>query len=226
MIAEHEIYILEGFETKQVFICGDIEDKKTKELFLKYLPLSVGIVYSDPPWNHGNATYWRTHANKEPCEDYNGFLDTFCKYVSASINRGATDIFTEQSFNEKHRKIYYSAVERAQWSLPLIDEKIVYYGSPGSRSVKRPNSLLHYGDTKLTTNPSGLAGEPMTIRVCASLKKRHPNGTWIVDPCIGKGMTSRMAVYFQWNCLGIEINPKRLQKAIDWLLNRGFKKVE
>jgi hypothetical protein len=65
-----------------------------------------------------------------------------------------------------------------------------------------------------------MAGEPMTIRVCAGLQL--PPGSVVVDPCMGKGMTSRMAHYFDWDCVGVEINPKRLAKTIEWLGRQGY----
>ncbi|RLG44862.1 MAG: hypothetical protein DRN81_03395 [Thermoproteota archaeon] len=218
---EGDVLVLERKDMFQVLICGDIEQDDTYQEFLSVLPEKVDIVYSDPPWNPGNATYWRTQAGKQPCKSYTLFLDRFCSYVSACIDRGAMDIFTEQSYNDKHRNMFIRAVKRANWGLPLIEEWSVYYGSPGSRSVQHPNTLLHFGTDKLSTNPEGLIGEVMTIRVCAGLRDRYRNGSCIVDPCIGKGMTSRMAVYFQWNCIGIEINPKRLEKTAEWLIRRG-----
>jgi hypothetical protein len=48
----------------------------------------------------------------------------------------------------------------------------------------------------------------------------------VFDPCIGKGMTSRMALYYQWDCIGTEINPKRLGKTITWLERKNFEVSE
>jgi len=106
------------------------------------------------------------------------------------------------------------------WELPLQDQFKVFYGSPGSRSRQNPNMLLHFSETPLKTDPSGLDGEPMTIRACAGIEVAP--GASVFDPCIGKGMTSRMALYYQWDCIGTEINPKRLGKTITWLERHDF----
>jgi hypothetical protein len=205
----------------QILINGDLEDAKTIALFYSIVPDKVRLVYSDPPWNPGNATYWRTHAGVGPCASYDSFLDRWTSVVSKCILQGATDVFTEQSINDKHRDMFISAVQRQEsWKLPLVEQWTVFYGSPGSASVRRPNSLLHFGSSLLRTDPQNMAGEPMTLRVCAGISA--PPGSWIVDPCIGKGMTSRMAVYFSWNCIGIEINAKRLSVTIEWLKRQGY----
>lgn len=205
----------------QIMLCGDLENIEARDRLISYLPDNVGMVYSDPPWNPGNATYWRTHAKKDPCLSYNAFLDAWCSVVSECISRSANHIFTEQSANEKHCQMLLDAVARNdKWNLPLLEKWTVFYGSPGSISVKRPNILLHFGNEKITTNPEGMAGEPMTTRTCAGVGLK--TGSWIVDPCVGKGMTSRQAHYFDWNCVGNELNPDRLEKTLQWLRSQGY----
>jgi hypothetical protein len=202
-------------------MCADLEDSATLPRFIDLIPSAVGFVYSDPPWNPGNATYWRTQAGKDRCESYGQFLDEWVAVVVECIDRGATDVFCEQSFNEKHRGMFLSAVKRSPaWRLRLLEEWTVFYGSPGSASVRRPNTLLHFGSNEIHTDPDGMAGEPMTIRVCAGIDKAP--GAWVVDPCMGKGMTSRMAHYFGWNALGVELNPKRLAYTVKWLERQGY----
>lgn len=205
----------------QRLLCADLEHSDTFSKIKAMLPKRVALVYSDPPWNPGNATYWRTHANKEPCASYPDFLDKWIDIVVECIERGARDVFVEQSQIVKHKEMFYEAIKRhEEWCLNLLETWTVYYGSPGSASVRRPNLLIHYGLEKIKTNPEGMAGEPMTIRVCAGLERRQ--GIWVVDPCMGKGMTSRMAVYFDWNAVGVELNQKRLGYTIKWLEKQGY----
>jgi hypothetical protein len=110
------------------------------------------------------------------------------------------------------------ATERSSlWSLSLLETWTVLYGGA---SARRPNALLHFGRHRIRTDPSGMANEPMTVRVCAGVNV-FP-GSWIVDPCMGKGMTSRMAHYFQWNAVGMELNPKRLALTVKWLERHGY----
>jgi len=206
----------------QVLACRDIQAPETlRELQNDLLPGHIDLVYSDPPWNPGNATYWRTHAGLEPCPDYAAFVERWATVGAECIQRGARHVLVEQSSNEAHAAILMRAIEaRPGWTLPLLERWTVYYGSPGSKSVSRPNTLLHFGERRLSTDPSGMHGEPMTIRACAGLGLAP--GATVVDMCIGKGMTSRMAHYFEWDCVGTEINPKRLAKAADWLRRQGY----
>lgn len=182
------------------------------------------IVYSDPPWNPGNEKWWRRHAGVEPPERYEALLDAWCACVA---NLAPQHVFCEQSVNPRHRALFTDAVSRCDaWTLPLLEEWTVYYGSPGSRSCVRPNVLLHFGAQHLPTDPSGLRGEGMTRRVFEGLMMLGhtlpAHRGEIVDPCMGKGMTSRMAAEFGCDCLGTELNPKRLDYTIRWLMRHGY----
>jgi hypothetical protein len=183
----------------------------------------VDLVYSDPPWNPGNEKYWRNHAEASESTGYAAFLAAWVNCASLGIAKGARHVFTEQSANDEHRQLTVAAMEHAGCGVPL-EQWTVYYGSPGSASVRRPNVLLHYGIERLPTDPSGMAGEAMTIRVCAGLSL--PPGSLVLDPCMGKGMTSRMAHYFDWDCIGTEINAGRLSKTIGWLRGQGYVVIE
>lgn len=220
---KNEFYQCVRKDRVQLFLCADLEADDTRGRLESLLPQRCDFVYSDPPWNPGNATYWRTHAGKDPCRDYHRFLDSWVRAVTSCIARGATDVFTEQSSKTVHQNMTHDAISRAgdTWPLPLVEQWEVFYGSPGSASVRYPNALLHYGHERIATDPSGMASEPMTIRVCAGLDFRP--GSWVIDPCMGKGMTSRMAVYFDWNCVGVEINQARLDKTLAWLARQGYK---
>ena len=191
------------------------------EAFRALIPSPGILVYSDPPWNPGNEKWWRRHARAEPPIAYDQLLDAWCNCVAACCPR---DVFCEQSFNAKHRSLFIDAVARCPgWQLPLLKEWTVYYGSPGSRSCLRPNALLHFGSIPLTTDPSGLSGEAMTQRVFDGLAL--PSGTYVADPCMGKGMTSRQAHKHGCHCFGTELNAARLDYAIKWLLKNGYTEV-
>lgn len=205
----------------QKLACWDLEAADTPAVVTALLPPTCALVYSDPPWNPGNATYWRTHAGLRPCFSYPRFLDAWVAMVALCQERGATHVLTEQSATQGHCQMLHAAIARStRWSLPFLEDWAVFYGSPGSTSVRRPNRLLHFGAVPLSTDPTGLAGEPMTIRACAGLGL--PVGSWVIDPCMGKGMTSRMAHYFDWNCCGTELNPARLAKTLQWLERQAY----
>lgn len=199
---------------------GQMQNLVVGDLTRGYIPQieHADIVYSDPPWNPGNEKWWRKHAMVDPPESYNKLLDAWCQCVAALKPR---HVFCEQSHNAKHRAMHEDAVSRcAIWELPLCETWTVFYGSPGSRSCLRPNTLLHYGREPIATDPSGMSGEPMTIRVFEGLALAP--GMVICDPCIGKGMTSRMAHYFGCHCAGMELNKYRLDYTITWLVKHGY----
>jgi hypothetical protein len=47
-------------------------------------------------------------------------------------------------------------------------------------------------------------------------------GEVVFDPCIGLGMTARMAHYFNMICYGNELNPIRLRRTLLWLSKKGY----
>ena len=197
----------------QILMCRDLEDPKTLEDYRRLLPNRVRLVYSDPPWNPGNATYWRTHAKMAPCFSYERFLDAFASVVALAADMGAGDILIEQSANIAHSNYLLRAFERCGISVPLRRRYEVLYSG-------HPNALFHFGLRVLHTDPSGMSGEAMTLRACAGVCA--PSGSWVVEPCTGKGMTSRMAHCFGWNLVGSELNQKRLDVTLAWLKRQGY----
>ena len=201
----------------QRFVEVDLDDDgNLAEVLFRWLPPAIDLVYSDPPWNPGNASYWRTYANLDACRSYASFLDRLVAIYVACQQRGARHVMIEQSSNPAHHGLLLEAVQQHyDWSLPLQRIYDVLYAKP-----QRPNALLHFGSGPLATDPSGLAGEPMTLRAIAGT--RPEPGTWIVDPCMGLGMTSRMAHGLGLNCFGCELNPQRLARTTAWLVKHGY----
>jgi hypothetical protein len=145
---------------------------------------------------------------------YTDLLDAWCRAVVAC---STLHICCEQSVNDAHRQLLLDAVARCpHWTLPLREQWVVQYGSP-----LRPNVLLHFGHVRLATDPTGLHGEAMTRRGFEGLDLA-PGGT-VADPCLGMGMTSRMAHRFGQHCFGTELNAARLDRTIGWLLKQGYR---
>lgn len=187
-------------------------------VFFSMLTTPVAAVYSDPPWSPGNEKWWRRRAGKEPPTSYTCLLDAWCRCVVASHPQ---HVFVEQSVNPVHQRLllaaiaYSSIAHKSEWTFPLFEKWTVQYGSP-----KRPNALLHFGHDKLDTDPTGMSGEPMSRAVFAGL--HLPPGSTVADPCTGLGMTSRLAHEFGLNFVGTELDPKRLDRTIGWLLKHGY----
>ena len=202
----------------QTLFQGDLLDAETRDTYRVILPSKVRVVYSDPPWNPGNGTYWRTHAGLAPRATYDAFLDAWVDVVTECIDRGARDVLVEQSANVAHQDMLRAAIRRQpRWTLP---ERATYPVLYGSKAKPLPNALLHYGQADLTEDPSGLRWEPMTRRALSGLDLRP--GEVIVDPCTGKGMTSRMAHALGLHFVGSELNPARLDVTLGWLRRKGY----
>ena len=200
---------------KQILAVGDLCGEGGVWLMEQLASLPrMRLVYSDPPWNPGNAKYWRTHAGDTTRVAYSELLLAWCKVVVAS---GATDVFCEQSHIDKHRQMLFDAVAETPEFPPLLEQWIVYYGSLG---CIRPNSLLHFGEWPISSNPANRCNAAMTREVFLGFPNLAQG--WVLDPCIGKGMTSRMAHQFGMNCLGLELNPKRLAHTLQWLERKGY----
>lgn len=191
--------------------------KNGKDVFSSMVPPDgCDIVYSDPPWSPGNEKWWRRHAGLEPPEAYQNLLAGWCACVIACH---PTDVFCEQSVVDEHRNLLLGMIDSCPgWGLPLVEQWTVFYGSP-----LRPNVLLHFGKDKLRTNPEGMHGEAMTRRVFESFAGRVRT---VADPCTGLGMTSRMAHEFGADFVGTELNSKRLDRTIGWLLRHGYRRSE
>ena len=224
------IYRFQRGERTQLLVHGDITTNATFNVAFDMIQKRPPqLIYSDPPWNPGNEKYWRNHAGASESTGYEKFLDAWWKLVVLCEEHGAEHLLVEQAINSKHLAMFSEARERSGSEFALAEEFTVYYGSPGAQSVRRPNVLLHYvaegvSHPFLYTDPTNMAGEPMTIRACAGLQ--FPPASTVVDFCMGKGMTSRMAHYFDWDCIGVELNEKRLAKTIEWLLRQGYQEVK
>jgi hypothetical protein len=218
-------YRLRWNELEQVFINGDLEHEETRSAYYALFPQSVLAVYSDPPWNPGNASYWRNHAGLEPCESYARFSDGWVWVAAQCQRREAEVVMVEQAVNPAHQQYLLDAIARnPDWKLPYRTQWKVLYGSSNKRI---PNALMYWSDRLPRVDPSGLYSESVTIRAFADFQARgYLEPEWVCDPCMGKGMTSRMAHAFGLCCIGSELNPKRLEITRNWLKREGYTEEE
>src|SRR5574343_168252 len=174
------------------------------------------LVYSDPPWDPGNEKYWRRHAKLAP--PLAGFDRLMDAWVACCLAADPEHVLVEMSIHADRNRWFFDAVARAgaAWRWPEQRRYEVRYSSQ-----KLPNLLVHYGPTPLTTDPSGLAGQPMSHTAFAGLGM--PRGSLVVDPCTGLGMTSRLAHVFGCHFAGTELNPARLARTVAWAEKRGYR---
>lgn len=180
------------------------------------LPASILAVYTDVPWDPGIATAFRTKIGLAPCRDFRALMRHLIQVYDACIIRGATDILIEHSASETSHGPFLAEAEKALLgSLPMRRISTVY-GSP-----KRPALLFHFGHRPLSWTPQGLSG-PSLVETSLRGVGGLAAGEWVVDPCIGQGMTSRVAHKLGLNCFGTELGPMRLAKTVAWLRKKGY----
>ena len=201
-------------EQKQRLAVADLVNGGVKIFTSLLRGLDVQIVYSDPPWNPGNEKYWRNYASAVETRGYEELLDAWC---ACAVACAPEHIFVEQSVNPAHKGMLLHAIKRCDgWTLPLLEEWEVIYGSP-----KRPNALLHFGRKRITTDPTGMHGNPMVRTVFQGLKLAPAAA--VADPCMGLGTTARMAHEFGLSCIGTELNAARLDRTIGMLTKLGYR---
>jgi hypothetical protein len=210
-----------------LFQCGDLLAPNEWESLLKawkrFSPKKpIRWVYSDPPWNAGNLRWWRNLAGYDaPTQDYGRFAERYAECI-ALIQ--PTAVYCEQSVRDPDTMILAAA--RLPAFPPLRGRYIVRYGAPtgtGDHIVccRRPNLVLRFADHEWNGDPTDLAGQKVTEHVF----DREPvarDRTPVADPCVGKGMTARVAHNCGVPCLGMELNPKRLAVTLAWLTRRGL----
>ena len=203
--------ILHNGRQEQILLVGDLMGPGGNELSRYFHLAQPSIVYTDPPWSPENLKWWMNRVRMGEFAEYSRFIE---QLIATIVSARPREVFVEQSVNPEHSSLFRAVAER-KIGLPLIESFICLYGSP-----KRPNVLLHYGRQKLLHDVSGLAGERMTRAVFSGLGSL--DSVWIIDPCMGKGMTSRMAHHFGANFVGLELDDRRLEIARLWLVQHGY----
>lgn len=202
---------------------SDLQEGGT-EVFGKMVEASerpVHVLYCDPPWSAANEKYWRTVAGVSASPGYDRFLEAWLKCISLCR---AGHVFVEQSVNAKHNRVFRETMRTCLEAPPFVEEWKVSYGR-NRAGGRYSNLLLHYGHNPVGSDPSGMSGDRLVRCVFQGLSKNTcvGLGAVIVDPCMGFGTTSRIAHQFECDFIGMELNNKRIGKALDWLIGHGYR---
>ena len=198
---------------KNVLMCGDIENE---DCYKKInIPQNIYMVYSDPPWNPGNARMWRTLSKKDGDigrkVNWNNFVERLCTHI---LYTNPKHIFIEMGLQKTSDFIKQG---QSLGFPPIQNIWKVFY------NYKNPYNLLYFSEiNEFKGNPEGMKNEYTTKHVFEYISKP---GEIVFDPCIGLGMTLRMAHKFGMSCYGIELNPERLQKTISWIIKRTNEQI-
>lgn len=161
------------------------------------------LVYSDPPWGPGNLMYWRTKNSEVIRPDWNEFVaefvksvDAYCKgwaFVEMGLRWGdqLAEAFMQAGWIERHRHV-------------------MDYGKP-----PRPNLLMAFHRTETWPAGDGLAELPKWgWDATEEIARRFAiHGGIMLDPCIGLGKSATVFARRGMSVRGLELNPKRLEKA-------------
>ena len=190
--------------------CLDLETPMA-DAFYGNLREPLALVYSDPPWDTGNAKSFRTKAGLP----HDGVTVTrlWHRIMSLVVSRLAPsgDLYLE--IGTRHRD------DAARWMAdagrPMSDQwPIVYYD-------KHPCWLLRSASIPRMeqTTPAGLDDElTPEWAVAASTQP----GDLVCDPCSGRGLTVCAAQRAGRRFVGTELHPRRMAIALDRLARLGL----
>lgn len=164
------------------------------------IPVTVGLVYCDPPWNDSNIGSFYTKARRTrpdvPFTDYiwrlikligprEGFLETGKQNLELVVNS-----LTGQRLN------VYDV-----WP-------ITYYRT-------KPCYLLHFGPLPMPPGPvPDLTGVDDENTPFLAIQARCPKGGIVLDLCAGRGLTSRAAQQAGRASYNVEMHPNRMSAAL------------
>lgn len=192
---------------EHLFRCDDLEAPAHESGYLVGLP-AFDMVYSDPPWDAGNARAFRTKAGKGRAVDFEAFVGR----LADVFRRARGDVWCEMG-NRLHEQ-QIALLKRAGAHVCDVWE-CVYYGGPRTCRIVRLRWRAK-GEARAGPHPpapwmGNMSGEAVT-RYALSL---YPAGQTVLDPCCGMGMTAKYCLEHGHRFVGVELNPRRLANAID-----------
>lgn len=183
-----------------ILACGDIESGAGEALLEKYGPAQ--LVYSDPPWNAGLASGFRTHAKVPRKVNFNDFLTRFIELVKHVQG----DVWVEMGVGEADR---LCAVMKDLGGAQVVKVPITYYRTKPAVLFLFTWRALPNFSTLLV--PAGMDDADTPGWVMSKYEKRET----VFDPCLGMGATLQGADDNGWKCIGLELNPVRLASSVE-----------
>lgn len=202
-------------------LCGDITEGIVSTLMRDEL---ADVVYSDPPWGPGNQQYWHTMRARgsRPRSSWPAFLSSFAEACRINSKPHAP-IFVEMGM----RWADQLAATMTDEGLLEVRRWVVTYG-PAKRPLPVTMHLFTHaiggGDFRETTRsidaamPVPAHGEPVTAHVLGVVIRQ---GSVVLDPCTGLGMTARWAHKLGGCFRGTEMNASRLERTASWLRSQA-----
>lgn len=199
-------------------LCGDITAGAVEQLMGHE---KADVSYTDPPWGQGLLTQFATMAGGEPRLPWPKFLSTLVREVAAHTKPGRP-IFIEmgRTWEADLMRSLSTGLLGSPWCGNDPDERddtkrweVTY----GARKNPRPSLLFGLQTGDAVVMPSPPHGEAVTRAALVPFVK--PSSV-VLDPCTGLGMTARITVELGGVFRGVELNPKRLERTVEWLRRR------
>jgi hypothetical protein len=170
-----------------LFICGSMFDIE--------LPAKPYLVYSDPPWNQGNLASFHTKAGLPRPE--HTWLDVYRRIIELAAGAPC--------FMEGGRQQAPHIADICLGEPFYVMWPITYY--------RKHPAVLHYCGPPLDpmVDLAGLDDDDTPGRVMAAYPPWEAD---VLDPCAGRGTTSRAAQAAGWPSVNIELHPRRISAAL------------
>ncbi len=187
--------------------CGDIEHGYAERLMAKFG--APDITYVDPPWSQGNAKSFYTKAGLVYPET--GFILFLQKLIDVvRVTKGPVYIEMGKQHVDDLQTIIINSGGKV-----LNVWGVTYYR-------KYPSFLVRavWGDHKYTPDVN-LTSMDDDDTPSAAITYDSAKSALVFDPCMGRGLTCRSAHQLGRRFVGLELHPRRLACAVDWLSEQG-----
>lgn len=166
------------------------------------------ISYVDPPWNPGNATAFRTKAGLARKSDFPELLDNVLRAVKLAMELA----FIE--FGRSHLASLKAACDRAGVDVLRVWDTTYY--------SKRPSHLVAVSLKSSMSHQLGDYTSMDDLYTPGKVIEEHTlPGDYVLDPCVGRGLTAVRAHELGRVCVGGELHPRRLAVTLDKLCELG-----
>lgn len=209
----HEQYPVQANEVwcvgEHTFVCGDLQAPNRLQETLLQVEAEQGptsLIYTDPPWNAGNAASFRTKAGVTKRQvDMNDLLTAV---LEPARSRGLL-AFMEGGVKQQ---AMVNGLVKSLGGYVGDNWDITYY-------KKKPCFILaaDFRDEPVNDYPdlTGLDDDDTPRAVLEHYASAFGGSKLVVDPCGGRGLTTRTAAQCGWKAVTSELSPYRMAEAID-----------
>lgn len=188
--------------------CGDLE-RGDAEALIEAAGVEPSVVYCDPPWTEAALSSFRRVAGMDRLVARGGLSRVLARLVDLCASVG--DAWVEMG---RERLDELRAAVARRGGEHVVSVPIVYGWSPRPAWLSR----FSWGGRErpvVSPPPAGTSSRRAPGLVLAEYRRLLGAEFAVVDPCLGLGTTLRAAELLGARCLGLELAPGRLEKAVE-----------